>query len=267
MQRSTIAIITVVALILSATAAYANTARLPPQAAQLSSQPHELFQASTYSALQAGDYNGDVTLKDLRAHGDFGLGTFNALDGEMILLNGTFYQIKSDGNAYVIANDSATVKTPFADVTTFEPDSQFALASNSPLNYTELQHYLDGRLPSKNNFYAVKITGECSYLEVRSESQQAMPYPSLSDALKNQSIFVLRNVTGTFVGFFSPQYSNGTFVPGWHFHFLTADDKHGGHVLEVVLQRAAVQIDNLTALSVELPQTATFYSMNLANNT
>jgi acetolactate decarboxylase len=250
-------------LTLSATAAYAYISGLPSQLSQLSAQRDVLFQASTYSALQAGDYHGDVTLKDLRAHGDFGLGTFDALDGEMVLLNGTFYQIKSDGDAYV-ANDS--VQSPFADVTAFEPQNQLMLASNGPLNYSELQHYLGGHLPTKNIFYAVKITGECPYLKVRSPPKQAMPYPPLSDALKNQSVFELRNVSGTFVGFFSPQYSNGICVPGWHFHFLSADEKHGGHVLEVMLQRATIQIDDLTALSVALPRTLPFYALNLTNS-
>ncbi len=255
MQRGTLFIIAVVALIMSATAAYA----LGPlsQSPQLSSGHGVLFQASTYSALQAGDYNGETTLKELRAHGDFGLGTFNALDGEMVLLNGTFYQIKSDGNAY-LANDS--MKAAFADVTSFEVDRQlvFSEASNGPLNYSELQHYLDQQLPTMDSFYAVKITGECSYLEVRSPPKQVMPFPPLSDALKNQSVFELHNVTGTFVGFFSPQYSSGIFVPGWHFHFLAADNTHGGHVLEVTLRRATIQIDDtMTTLSVELPHTAT----------
>jgi hypothetical protein len=40
----------------------------------------------------------------------------------------------------------------------------------------------------------------------------------------------------------------------------------GGHVLEVVLQRATIQIDDMTALSVKLPNTAAFYALNLTNN-
>ena len=85
-----------------------------------------------------------------------------------------------------------------------------------------------------------------------------MPYPPLSDALKNQSIFELHNVTGTLVGFFAPQYASGICVPGWDFHFLTTDDEYGGHVLELTLQHATVQIDDLTALSVALPNAASF---------
>ncbi|MGB9371881.1 MAG: acetolactate decarboxylase [Halobacteriota archaeon] len=266
MQRSTVSIIAVVALVVSATAAYAYTVGPPSQRPQLSVGRGVLFQASTYSALQAGDYNGETSLKELRAHGDFGLGTFDALDGEMVLLNGTFYQIRSDGNAY-LANDS--MKSPFADVTSFEVDRQlvFSEASNGPLNYSELQHYLEQQLPTKNIFYAVKIMGECSSLKVRSPPKQVMPYPLLSDALKNQSVFELHNVTGTFVGFFSPHYSSGICAPGWHFHFLTANDTHGGHVLEVALRRATIQIDETTTLSVELPHTANFYALNLTNNT
>lgn len=263
MQRSTIAIIIVAILTVGATAAYTHTSSLPFQTQHASLQQDVFFQESTYDALQAGYYNGDITLKDLRAQGDFGLGTFDALDGEMVLLNGTFYQVKSDGNVY-LTNDSA--RSPFADVTSFEPESQLVLASNDSLNYSELQHYLEGQLPTKNIFYAVKITAESSYLKVRSPPKQVMPYPPLSDALKNQSIFELHNVTGTFVGFFSPQYSSGICSPGWHFHFLTADNTHGGHVLEVVLQRATIQIDDMTALSVKLPDTAAFYALNLTNN-
>jgi acetolactate decarboxylase len=93
-----------------------------------------------------------------------------------------------------------------------------------------------------------------------------MPYPPLSDALKNQSIFELHNVTGTFVGFFSPQYSSGTCSSGWHFHFLTADNTHGGHILEVALRSAIIQIDDMKALSVKLPNTADFYALNMTNS-
>jgi hypothetical protein len=46
-------------------------------------------------------------------HGDFGLGTFDRLDGEMVVLDGVVYQVAADGSVHV-ANDSA--RTPFAGV-------------------------------------------------------------------------------------------------------------------------------------------------------
>jgi ABC-type antimicrobial peptide transport system permease subunit len=81
-----------------------------------------LFQTSTINALLEGVYDGDTDINTLSKHGDLGIGTFNALDGEMIVLNGTFYQIKSDGKAYVVSNQT---KTPFAAVTHFASDQMF----------------------------------------------------------------------------------------------------------------------------------------------
>ena len=43
-----------------------------------------IYQTSLMSALLSGVYEGETTIADLLAHGDFGLGTFNELDGEMI---------------------------------------------------------------------------------------------------------------------------------------------------------------------------------------
>ena len=80
-------------------------------------EPRQLFQTSTLQALMAGVYDGDLTFQALARHGDFGLGTFDALDGEMIALDGTFYQIKADGRVSPVAG---AMKTPFAAVTFFK---------------------------------------------------------------------------------------------------------------------------------------------------
>jgi len=222
---------------------------------------HVLFQESTISALQSGDYDGDMSIKELRTHGNFGLGTFNDLDGEMVFLDGSLYQIKSDGKVYPV-NDS--MKTPFADVTSFETDTKLSLGNddNGTMNYTQVQHYVEEHFPTKNTFYAVKITGEYAYLKARSPPKQRVPYPLLTDALKNQSVFEFQNVTGTMVGFWSPLYVNGLSTSGWHFHFITADRTHGGHVLDAMVRRVTVEIDETTALSVVLPHNAAFFALN-----
>lgn len=67
-----------------------------------------LFQASTINALVEGINEGDTTVKELKKHGDFGIGTFDDLDGEMIELDGKFYQIKSDGHAYPVKDSMKT---------------------------------------------------------------------------------------------------------------------------------------------------------------
>lgn len=51
-----------------------------------------LYQTSLMSALLSGVYEGSTTIADLLKHGDFGLGTFNELDGELIAFSSQVYQ-------------------------------------------------------------------------------------------------------------------------------------------------------------------------------
>src|SRR4030066_1423041 len=101
-----------------------------------------LYQISMYSVLSEGGYDGDVTYKDLKQHGNLGIGTFDNLDGEMIALAGEFYQIKADGKAYPVED---AMETPFAVVTFFELDKTVSL--DKALDYEQLKHYLDSVLP------------------------------------------------------------------------------------------------------------------------
>ena len=54
---------------------------------------HTLYQVSTAIALVEGIYQGAVRVGTLREHGDLGLGTFENLDGEMIIVDGHFFQV------------------------------------------------------------------------------------------------------------------------------------------------------------------------------
>jgi acetolactate decarboxylase len=121
-----------------------------------------LFQASTISALMEGVYDGMMAFGDLRKKGDFGIGTFDALDGEMVEVDGNIYQIRADGHAYLV-NDTST--TPLAIVTFFKPEETLLLGGM--LNLTQVQEEIDDELPSENVFYALKIEGRFSYVKAR----------------------------------------------------------------------------------------------------
>ena len=217
-----------------------------------------LFQVSTINALLEGVYDGEITYGELAQHGDFGIGTFNNLDGEMIGLEGVFYQIKTDGIAYPV-DDS--MKTPFAAVTFFEADK--IVLSDRALGYEQLEQYLDGLLPTKNIFYALKIEGIFKYIKARSVPKQNKPYPPLVEAAKNQSIFEFHNVKGTIAGFYCPVYVEGINVPGYHLHFITADREAGGHLLECQVQNIKIEIDYTSEFYMVLPENAEFYAVNL----
>jgi acetolactate decarboxylase len=208
-----------------------------------------LFQISTINALLDGDYTGSMTFGELKRHGTFGLGTFDALDGEMIGLEGGFYQIKSDGVAYPVP-DSMT--TPFAVVTIFDADK--TLPSRDGMDYEGLQNYLDEAIPDKSIFYAVKIDGAFTYIKTRSVPKQQEPYPPLVDAVKEQTVFEFHDVRGTIVGFRCPDSAKGVNVPGYHLHFITEDRKAGGHLLACQIQNATIGIDYTSEFYMVLPQ-------------
>ncbi|MBW2174605.1 MAG: acetolactate decarboxylase, partial [Deltaproteobacteria bacterium] len=207
-----------------------------------------LFQTSTIDALLAGVYDGHMTIKELKKHGDFGLGTFDGLDGEMVGLDGEFYQIKVDGTACPV-DDS--MKTPFAVVTFFEPDESLLL--DEEMNCEELSQYLDGKLPTENIFYAVKIEGGFEYIKTRSVPRQNKPYPPLVEVVKDQSILEFYDVRGTIVGFRTPHYMKGINVPGYHLHFIAADRRAGGHLLECRMQDVGIELDYTSEFYVVLP--------------
>jgi acetolactate decarboxylase len=205
-----------------------------------------LFQTSTISALQAGDFDGELPIGTLKRYGDFGVGTFDALDGEMVVLDGEVYQLKADGTA-ALATD--TQETPFAVVTYFAADQTATL--NEALDCAGLQTELDALLPDLNGLYAIKVVGTWTSLNVRAPFPESEPYPPLSEALADQALFDLQQVTGTLVGFRLPDYLAGVNSTGYHFHFLSEDRDRGGHVLDCQAENLTVEIDALDRLWVD----------------
>ena len=220
-------------------------------------QVHQLpsgFQVSTLGALNVGVYEGATTLAQLKLYGDFGLGTFEGLDGEMVGLDGKFYQVKSDGVAYPVAEDA---KTPFSVVTFFHKERSLRLAGQ--MTYQDLQQQIDKQLPTQNLPYAIRIQGIFPYLKVRSVPKQSLPYPPLSDVVsQQQTIFELRNVRGTLVGFRMPQYLKSVNVAGYHFHFITGDRFSGGHLLDGEFLNPRADIETLHDWQMILPDNTAF---------
>lgn len=214
-----------------------------------------LFQTSTISALLEGVYDGHLTCKELKKHGDTGIGTFHGLDGEMVMLNGNVYQVKADGAACV-ADDSLT--TPFAVVTFFEPDH--ALTISGVKDYEDLQKQLDAMLPTKNIPYAVRIEGTFRYIRTRSVPRQTKPYPRLIEVAKVQPTFEHHDIEGTLVGFRLPGYMEGVNVAGYHLHFIDSERKYGGHLLECNAESVAVELDRTSQFHMVLPDGGDFYT-------
>lgn len=225
-------------------------------------EPRTLTQWSTIDALLKGYYQGVATLADVKQHGDFGLGTFEALDGEMLLVDGVVYQV--DGQGAVHTPDDS-VRTPFAAVVFFKSDIELAIPAGLTLD--QLQTHLDAVLPSKNVFYAMRVTGKFEEVRTRSVPKQGEPYRPLAEVVKTQSLFSLAKTEGTLVGMWCPGFSKSVNVPGFHFHYLAADRKRGGHVLGLLTgEGVRAQISVVRDFSMKLPTAASFDALDLSGD-
>ncbi len=228
-------------------------------------RPDVAWQNSTIDALLDGNYDGEATFAELRKHGDFGLGTFDALDGEMLALDGSFYRVRADGS---VVNVPARQRTPFAVMTFFRKEKTCEL--RGPMTYAQLQEVLDGMRyvmhEHGGHAFAMKIRGAFDTVRTRSVPRQRKPYPPLAEVVKTQPTFDLKNVRGTLVGFWFPESMRHVNVPGYHFHFITEDGSAGGHVLELSIRSGVVAAQELSEVRIALPRRppATRPTTNLA---
>ena len=189
--------------------------------------PHSqgVYQYAVFDDFAAGQYAGTIPLSALKTHGDFGLGTFHGLDGEMIVLDGVIY--RADASCSLSRPGLATL-SPFAELVFFKPEASSPVAE--PGDLAALAKWLDAKLPP-GTFAAARVKATIKHLKIRSVPGFSPPYPPLEEAITSQHIRELTDASGTLVGLRGPAKPGGVWVPGWHFHFVSADGHTGGHIL------------------------------------
>jgi acetolactate decarboxylase len=223
-------------------------------------QHHTLYQVSTAGALVEGVYQGAVSVGLVREHGDFGLGTFEDLDGEMVVLDGRVFRVGADGTVGEVDDDA---RTPFAVVTRFGDPAPLIVERVGGIG--DLADALDQMRRSANVFFAVRVDGQFDAVHVRAACRTAPGVP-LAVATEAQAEFELGAVHGTMVGFWSPPYASGVEVAGYHLHFLTADRRAGGHVLDCRGTDLTVRIQEESDVHLALPDTSAFRDADLTRD-
>lgn len=208
---------------------------------------NSVYLCAPVNALVEGIYEEKIPFSEVKKHGDFGLGTFDHLDGEMIMLDDQIFQIRADGRVQKVGDDALT---PFACVTFFKPEKHAVLDGES--DYEDFLVWLEGLLPSLNMFYALRIDGSFSYIKTRSVPKQEC-YRPLVEVAAEQPIFEFEEITGTLAGFYTPGFMASLSVPGMHLHFLSADQQHGGHLLECRPHQAEASVQLLSKMELGLP--------------
>jgi acetolactate decarboxylase len=212
-----------------------------------------VFQASSIAALLDGAYEGDLTFGELAAHGDFGLGTLQQLDGEMIALDGTFYVARVDGRVSVVPPGT---RTPFAVVIPWREDSRMALESVPTMQ--ALGAAIDEAIPPASTILAVRVHGRFARIQARSVPRQSPPYRPLAEVAAQQVIFEWHDLDATLVGFRCPASVQGYDLVGYHWHVISADRTKGGHLLDCALVSGDAAFNGADELHVEIPSGLTW---------
>lgn len=218
---------------------------------------HTLFQVSTATALVEGVYQGAVRVGTLREHGDLGLGTFENLDGEMIVVDGQFYQVRSDGSVRECPDD---VLSPYAVVTHFQPEVETML--DRCQNLSDLTSRFDGLRNTENLFFTLRVDGHFDYIHTRAMCRTREGVP-LVEAAAHQPEFEFRDVVGTLVGFWTPEYARALNVPGYHLHFLSSDRRQGGHLLQCRGTDLRLRLQREGDYRIALPENEDFLKADL----
>ena len=237
-------------------------------AESLDIEHHSIFQVSTSGALVQGLYQGCVSVADLRRHGDLGLGTFEDLDGEMILIDRHCYQARSDGS---VAEADDSELTPFASVVNFAAD--YVEDITDVATYGDLPAEIDRMRKSDNGFVSIRATGTFRSLQFRAACKSESGV-DLVAATAGQALFDFTDITGTLVGFWSPPYSKSIAIysksiaiAGHHMHFISADRQHGGHVLDLSTDALLVELNDVNDVRLAIPETSAFLGADLTGDT
>ena len=215
-----------------------------------------IFHYSVLKALDNGVLEGTLTATELLKHGDHGLGTFNQLNGEMIVLGGKVFRVAPDGEVLEAQDD---VLIPYTIVSFFEPEMTVTGGGNDHLDYSSLISMMDTLLPSRNQFYAFRITGEFSYIRCGGVHRQPRPYDrTLLEILADRPVYVKEDIHGTLVGFWCPAYIGDINTSGFHLHFLADDRSMGGHLIAFEASSLEIQFDDKSQYMIVLPETEAF---------
>lgn len=215
-----------------------------------------LYICAPLNALVEGIYEENIQFDEILKHGNFGIGTFDDLDGEMVLLDGFIYQITSEGHVNRIDHPAAT---PYAMVTFFHPKLFAEL--DSERQYDSFLDWIYGLLPSPNIFYAIRIEGDFTNVNARSVPKQSN-YRPLADVVTEESHFHFENIRGTLSGFYTPGFMSSLSVPGLHLHFLSEDIACGGHLIACTPRRVRTCIQPIHRLELNMPMTTDYLKLN-----
>ena len=221
-----------------------------------------MYQISTLQALALGYTRSVVRTDELLSHGNTGLGTFEDVNGEMIVIDRHCYQAAEKGSVTEMPPDTGV---PFASVANLQGDRVFTLSEIPDIEHLKME--LNLKIEEDfglNSMHIAKIEGDFERVDARSESAYRSHHVELKDILgKTQKSFCFEQIRGTMVCIYYPDYMDGINAPGWHLHFISEDRKWGGHVFDLQMRRGEVFLDKISRIEIQLPSEPAFDTYSL----
>ena len=223
---------------------------------------NKIYQVSTLQALALGYSRSVINAGELLQEGDTGLGTFEDVNGEMIVMDGHCYRADQNGNITVVAPETGV---PFAAVAKLYGEQRFPLDNMPDITSvrTELTRKIEERF-GLNSMHIVRIDGVFERVDARSEAPYRSHHITLKEVLgQTQKAFLFENIRGSLVGVYFPDFMDGINMPGWHLHFLSDDKSKGGHVFDVCIREGTAKVDKISNIFINLPKEAAFDTYSL----
>jgi len=219
-----------------------------------------LYQYSIWYAFVNKVFDGDLKVKELQAHGDIGLGSFDFLNGELVMLNGVTYRVRENGE---ISEGKPDDEVVYSVSTFFQKNGEFNI-SNS-VNYESFKNELSKLNKTPQYFYAYKAHGTFKSIKLGGIPKVNKPFTEGLDVLiPKRPVFNAENITGTLVGFYCPDYIGDINAKGFHFHFISDDKKFGGHAMDFVVDNSiVVEWNQKTSYQFDLPTNSDFENVKL----
>lgn len=222
----------------------------------------KMFQVSTLQALAMGYSREVISVKELLDHGDTGLGTYEDVNGEMIMVDGHAFRADEIGSVEEVSPETGV---PFCAVTRLQGKREFPLSDIRDMD--ALKTVLDLKVEEDfglNSMHVARIDGLFSSISARSEAPYRSQHVTLKEVLsKTQKEFFFSDMTGTLICVYFPDYMDGINAPGWHLHFISKDRKKGGHVFDVAMKEGTVRLDKISRIEIQLPKSAAFDTYSL----
>ena len=214
----------------------------------MSRKNRQFTQISLFSVLLGGHYGGIVSVGEVKRFGNLAIATMDRLDGEMQMIDGVVYQACADGRVY-LPGDDATV--PFGTIADFRAEETVRLAGIP--SYEAFEARMREVCPRNDFPLAIRLTGGFDRMKVRTVKRQEQDGVGLAEAAKDEAVFEFTDIRGDLVGFRLPGYVSGINAPGWHLHFMDADRKHGGHVVNFALLEGDLSFCHANDFQIRLP--------------